>query len=189
MRWLLLLLVACGSEKVAAPTDGGLLIGDAQAPADAQPRDGGFDASDASLDASFDASLDTDAGHLDASAPDATDPCALEPLATLSSTQAVAQSATWEGQVIEIVGTATTMVSCTERVCPREEPCCNTCSGAVVIDGLIPLTSNKCYETGCAGTECAVTCRPAVLGVPGRYRGLLRGTAGGVSLELLGVDR
>lgn len=178
---LVLVGCQCGTDEPPPDDDldGNVVIG--MGDPDGGPRDGGppRDAGDLPRDGgggTEDGGFDDDAGVDDAGTPDAGDRC-LEPSETvLTSEEAVSDIATWDGHLVTVVGTATrTPYACTDLPCPKEDPCCNECTATILIDGLIEIADDACFgrETGCAGTECAQVCVPAVIGVDERFRGVL----------------
>jgi hypothetical protein len=194
-RWFRLsaafLLVAaacdCGDEMPPDdPFDGNVIVGDGTIP-DAEE--------DAEADAAEDAAIDAAADTGDATdvMPDSGDRCSEPAVATLTSSQAIDQIGALAGMIVEITGTATrTALGCTEMACPPDDPCCNTCTGSVAIDGAILLSGGSCFTPppGCSGTNCpgTVTCRPPLLGVPQTFKGTLIQLGNAVGLELFSVD-
>ena len=102
--------------------------------------------------------------------------CNEAPQAMLTAPQAIARNAEFEGMVVDITATATVVVlSCTELQCSDKNPCCNSCDGEVLLDGLIEILPNSCFAApGCDGTNCDVICMPTTLPVQRTYRGRLR---------------
>jgi hypothetical protein len=184
---LLLGAIAC-DEDAPDPNDvfdGNVLIGDARAldatSRDAEPApdrellpEAGLDARpDATPDAALDAALD--AGF----------PCEGEPAETLTATEARARAPALDGLRVDVTGTATVgALACTERTCPPEMPCCNTCTGTISVEGQVILLPSVCMpRVGCAGDQCDQVCSP-VLGLAQTFRGVLRDRQQGPVLEL-----
>lgn len=181
----------CGGEGTPTdPFDGSFIAGDAE-PVDAAPdpdggpRDAGIEDSGAPRDAA-----PADADPTDAEPPDAgPDPCLAPPVAEVSAAEARAMAGGLAGQVIDLTGTATAAaLECTDLACPPEDPCCNTCIAAVLVDG-VRLAGGPCFDPAplCAGSECAQTCRPPILGIPQVFRGVLSTAAPDLQLLLQSV--
>lgn len=164
--------------------DGNVLIGDASSVAlDGSTEDGGDDAGAdrAETGPSDGATGDANVGDLgpepDAGAPDS-GTCSLEPTETLNVTEAEMRAAELDGQVIALVGTATTgTVRCTRISCPADDPCCNTCTAPLLIDGEVAVVASECFEeVGCEGDSCSMllVCRPPADPVARSYVGRLR---------------
>jgi hypothetical protein len=177
----------CGDPMPPDDTfDGNVIVGDGSSLPDAE-ADSGFDGGEP--EAGQDAG-EHDTGEPDAT-PDAGDRCVEPAVTVLTSSSAVAEVGMWAGMIVEITGTATqTGLSCTDRACPPDEPCCNTCTASVTIDGRVLLTGGECFTPppGCSGNECAQTCRPLLLELPQTFRGELIDRGEGVALELFSVD-
>ncbi len=178
---LALSLFACGGDdddSTPLPMDGNVIVGMDRdgGPRDAgPPRDGG-----PQPDAGFRDGGDRDGGTRDGGPlrdggpADAGDVCDVTPTATLTAEETLAEASMRDGTIVEVVGTATrTPYACTELPCPKENPCCNTCAADIIVDGVLPLAADACFgpRVGCAGTECAQTCQPALLGLPNRFVG------------------
>lgn len=185
----LVLLVSLGCAGTEPPPDdtfdGNVIIGeppaDGGAPREAGVPDGGPDPVDAG-------SPEDASEPEDASPTDAGDPCAEAPALALTASAAVTRAELLAGQLIEVSGLPTQgELSCTDDVCGEEEPCCNTCQAEVSVDGILRLEASACFAIvpGCSGSECAVVCRPALLGVPQRFVGWLDPT--GPTLQLQAV--
>jgi hypothetical protein len=184
---LALLATACDCGEGMPPDDtfdGNVIVGDGSVPdveVDAETDSGALDStiSDGPADA---------ADAADA-IPDSGDPCSEPAVAVLTATAAIAELSTWQDMIVEITGTATaTGLSCTNRACPPENPCCNTCTATVAIDSVVPLIDGLCFSgAGCSGNECTQVCRPPLLGLPQRFTGTLR-DRGGAQLELHSVS-
>ncbi len=199
-RLAMALLALCACSEQAAPDIPGLagnvIVGDALV--DLGPADvGAEDLGDAGPDedigavdlAELDAGSADDAGDL--GPPDLGDPCAQTPVATLTSSQAVAELSTYEGMVVEITGVLEQgALECTDNACTKTDPCCNLCTAPVRIDQRVTLTQTACFTPapGCAGTNCAQTCRPPLLGLSQRFSGRLVNAQGAAVLELLAID-
>lgn len=118
-----------------------------------------------------------------------TDPCEAAAEAVLTAT-AAAEASELFGAIVEVSGVATDAdVICTSEPCPPDNPCCNTCSGRVVLDGELLLSDSECLTLapGCRGTTCTLVCSPPLLGLPERYRGRLTETIDGPELEVFEV--
>lgn len=185
--------------------DGNFIVGDAaegdRGPGlDALQEDvdqGLRDAGDAGLgDVEEDAAADL--GLLDASPPDGEpedagpDPCDVVPELTLTASAAFAQAQSLDGRPVAIEGVlGLGPVLCTDRACPVEDPCCNSCTASLRLDEILPVVSSACLtNVGCDGDDCGLVCRPAVLGGAATYVGIVRDdpVAGG-QLELISVNR
>lgn len=121
---------------------------------------------------------------------DGGDPCAAPATQTLSATAAFAAVDRLAGAVIEVTGTATVgPLICTRRGCSMAMPCCNTCQGPVLIDGVLEVLGNACFRNpGCNGDECRVACLPQTLGISQHFRGQLqRGPNNQPGIALFGV--
>jgi hypothetical protein len=163
---------------------------------DAASRDAEPDAAaDAEHEDAIDAGPDAEPADTAEAAPDALpvdSACNEAPAVVVTTTEAIARSAMLEGMIIDLAGTATVgRESCTHDACGDGGSCCNACTATVSIDGVVPLVSSECiaFRSGCAGNECALACRPPVIGVPQRFRGRLGADRanGGVLLELFEV--
>lgn len=181
--WILLLAVACSGDDddgPMLPPDGNVIVGEDP---DAGPRDAGVRRDGGLVDAGQrDGGLrdggSRDAGSIerDGGPPDGGDRCQVTPVVTLSAADAVAEAATHDGMIVAVVGTAErTDFACTDQPCPKEDPCCNTCTADILVDAVLGVTADPCYgpRVGCAGTECVQSCQPALLGVPDRFVGRL----------------
>ncbi len=181
----------CGGGPPDDTFDGNVIVGDGSIPD--SPTDAEADATssgDVGDSGRVDSSTDGGADARDA-APDAGDRCSEPAVAVLTATEAVDQISTWAGMIVEITGTATrTALDCTDRTCPQDMPCCNTCTATVTVGGRVSLLGGECFTPPpeCSGSECAQVCRP-LLGLPQRFRGTLRDRgAAGVGLELFSVS-
>lgn len=182
------------SDPIPDPnSDGNVLISDAQidAGADSGVTDAGPDAAEVGLDAAEpDATLDAgpeDLGQEEDAGPDGGSLCDEVSTGTFTASVVLSQAPLLDGQVLEVVGTATTTAPvCSRRACPPESPCCNTCTAQVVLLGGPRLIGSACasFLPGCSGDECGLVCRPPVFGVPQTFRGRLVATASVVNLEL-----
>lgn len=171
----------CSSDPLIDDTfDGNVVIGDATrvdsrdaALADAKPDAMVTDATSSDVITTDSRIVDAD---LDAGGEDAMVICADAPVATLTASAAATQARALDGVVVDITATATVgPLSCTEIACGAGNPCCNRCTGPVVLDGIVEILSNRCFASpGCEGTECRVVCMPLTLGIEGTYRGVLR---------------
>ena len=173
----LALAVACTDAAETSSADASsVVIGDARAP-DARP--GPID-----IGPAVDSGL-ADAADLDTGTPDAGTLCDEAAVAVVTATAVAERAALLDGEVIVVTGTITQgTIRCTTIAC--EEPCCNTCSAALSVGPLV-LVESACFSTPeCRGTECGVVCRPPTLGLPARYRGVLR--AQPLELELIAVE-
>ncbi|MCK6550537.1 hypothetical protein L6R52_32165 [Myxococcota bacterium] len=178
--------------------DGNVVVGDATPPRDATPRDAIVADADAlGADAPADAAdAEVDEAGTDAEAPDAEAPidagpdCAPSATATLGATTAIARADVLAGAVVDVTGTATIgALRCQGATCTDGGACCDVCAADVTIDGVLPLRASECFPSvGCAGSECTQLCRPAVLGIPRRFRGRLVAPGGDVALELIAVE-
>ena len=176
---LLLAGCQCGTETPPPDDDldGNVVIG--MGDPDGGPRDGGppRDAGEA-RDAGRDGGTVTDdAGVEDAGVEDAGDRCAEPSVELLTSEEAESRAPMLDGQIVTIVATATrTPYVCTMNPCSKKDPCCNTCEATILLDGLVELGADPCFgaTAGCAGTNCAQVCVPALIGVEERFRGRLR---------------
>ncbi len=185
---VLAFVAACSGDDDGGPMlppDGNVIVGedldggrrDAGPPRDAGPFDGGTRDGGASDGGDVDGG-DRDGGGADrdGGTRDGGDLCDVTAVASLSAADAVAEAAARDGTIVEVVGTAThTPYACTDQPCPKEDPCCNTCTANIVVDGVLRLAADPCYgpRVGCSGTECVQSCQPALLGVPDRFVGRL----------------
>ncbi|MEM7674543.1 MAG: hypothetical protein AAF449_00920 [Myxococcota bacterium] len=164
--------VACSDPIEMTTADTGSTAMDATADADAAadtgPSDTGSIDADIEDTGLFDAGSSEDAGDAGAF-------CNQTAIAEVTAEEAIAQADTLDGEVIVLTGTATSgQQLCTLRACPPNDPCCNVCTADVLV-GSITFVSSACVDdVGCGGTECGLVCRPPTLGLPGRYRGILR---------------
>lgn len=202
-RLAMALFALCACSEQAAPDvpslDGNVIVGDALVdlgPPGADVADLGPDEDLGMADLpAFDTGLDEDAGVdlgiEDMGPPDLGDPCALMPVATLTSSQAVAELSTYAGMVVEIVGVLEQGdLECTDNACTKADPCCNLCTAPVRIDQRVTLAQTACFTPapGCSGTNCAQTCRPPLLGLSQRFSGRLMDVQGEPRLEILRID-
>lgn len=135
---------------------------------------------DARVDAGSMDATSTDAGTgMDASLPDAQDPCLNVTITTtVTASSARTRIDELDGQLVLLTGTATTgPVSCTDLACPPEDPCCNECQANVSVDGIAIVSSECISSVGCTGTECRLVCVPPVLPFESVFRGRLVKTA------------
>jgi hypothetical protein len=80
---------------------------------------------------------------------------------------------------------------CTLRACMPENPCCNSCSGNLVLkDGgeLLIRGSYNGKEIGCRGDECNLTCFPLERGRTYRVYGTLEEEDGKIYLIIESFD-
>jgi hypothetical protein len=196
---VLLVALASGCADTPPPSqlDGSFVIGDG-APPDARPvpdarptdaqaddgavvEDGAIAVDGARMDAAEDlgdgGSRDVRPG-LDGEALDGAlpDPCARTATLTRTATAVVAEIVALDGLWVDVVATASIgPVNCTRRACPSENPCCNTCTADLLLDGQLPLVPGACAaRVGCSGDECNVVCTPPVLGFAQTFRGVVR---------------
>ncbi len=162
-------LWACADEPSMPPAgpDAGFISADTGP----EPQDTGVaEDADVPTDAGLaDADIGSDAEPMDA------DVCLTPAAFTVSATTAEQDLARLLGPVISLTGTATrTTLSCSERECPADNPCCNDCTARIRV-GDVLLRASPCYERmpGCAGSECSQTCRPPLFGLPQTFRGVL----------------
>lgn len=186
----------CADTPPPSQLDGSFVIGDgaapdARSPPDARPDTGSTDAAPDDGAVAADATAEEDAGHegldalprdggpsADAEALDGAlpDPCARTATITRTASAVVAEAAALDGLWVDVVATATIgPVNCTRRACTPEDPCCNTCTAELLLDGLFPLVAGACAaRVGCAGDECNLVCTPPVLGFAQTFRGVVR---------------
>lgn len=194
-------LSGCTDTPPPSQLDGSFVIGDGAAPdarpvldarpTDAQPdgaitEDGALAEDGARVDADddlgdtgpHDARLGDARPGLDAEALDGAlpDPCARTATITRTATAVVAEIVALDGLWVDVVATASIgPVNCTRRACPSENPCCNTCTAELLLDGLFPLVPGACAaRVGCSGDECNLVCSPPVLGFAQTFRGVVR---------------
>ncbi|MCC7386803.1 MAG: hypothetical protein IT384_33515 [Deltaproteobacteria bacterium] len=194
--WLLaLLLLLTGtrcSDGASGHGDGAdstVIVGDARprdatAPSDAADAGGARDADPADTDAAGPGGEDAADG--DALGGDTGVACDPPSDATLTASSALSALGTWDGHVVDVVGTATaTAQTCTDIACTPANPCCNRCTAELRIDHLLPLAPGPCAASvGCTGDECGLVCTPPVFGVQ-TFRGVLRSSP--ARLELVRV--
>jgi hypothetical protein len=197
-RWTALVLgglvVACSESTGGGGglfSDGSVIVWEAVADGGGQPL---VDAT-----ASDSGAPDADAGSGDPSdlGPDAgvepdvgVDPCRVPAVQALSATVAVARPELL-GEMVIVTGTPEPAdVVCDAVECPVDNPCCNDCSGAVAIDGVLRLADSACLtlSAGCRGTTCTLVCSPPLLGIAERFRGRLRENATLEVFEILTSD-
>ena len=151
----------CADDPIVAP-DASMLVGDALPIPDADSADIGF-------------APDADVGFPDVGFIDGGTICDETPVATVTATAIADRAAILDGQLVVITGElVANEPRCTDIACPPDNPCCNTCSATLRI-GPAMVTPSDCFAAaGCTGTTCAIVCRPPTIGLPGRYRGILR---------------
>lgn len=196
VAWASLGLVSgCADTPPPSQLDGSFVIGDGAAPdarpvPDARPADAAFvdgattdDAGpieDASADDTGaadarpgDGGARPDGETLDAALPD---PCARTATLTRTASAVVAEALVLDGLWVDVVATASIgPVNCSRRACPSENPCCNTCTAELLLDGLFPVVPGACAaRVGCEGNECNLVCTPPVLGFAQTFRGVVR---------------
>lgn len=190
-------LSGCTDTPPPSQLDGSFVIGDGAPPdarpvLDARPTDAALteDGAAAEDDARVDADDDLgDSGPHDAQRGDALpgldadaldgalpDPCARTATITRTATAVVAEVVALDGLWVDVVATASIgPVNCTRRACPSDNPCCNTCTAELLLDGLFPLVPGACAaRVGCSGDECNLVCSPPVLGFAQTFRGVVR---------------
>lgn len=109
----------------------------------------------------------------------------------LTATGAVARAGALGGVVVDVLGTSTVAASaCVHHECVDAGLCCDVCTATLAIDRAVTLAGSACFSPppGCAGNQCEQVCRPPVLGIRQRFRGLLVRSDGGVTLRLIAVD-
>jgi hypothetical protein len=163
-----------------APADGE----DGDAPDDLSPEDGADIADDTCPDCPDDADaardgLDETGGEIGG---DGGDACGDEEYVPFARLYPSLQSL--NGQEVLIEGVlASGQPSCTERLCPVTEPCCNTCAtrlGFVAERAFVPLEGLTAGAVGCTGDECSplASCAPGWPGEPLRGRFLVNDPPG-----------
>lgn len=195
--WLVALLLLLGITRCTDGTNGpgdsadsSVIVGDARprdavGPSDAGDAGGARDADPADTDAAGPGGQDA-ADGADALGSDTGVACDPPSDATLTASSALSALGTWDGHVVDVVGTATAaQETCTEIACTPANPCCNRCTAELRIDHLLPLASGPCATSvGCTGDECGLVCTPPVFGIQ-TFRGVLRSSP--ARLELVRV--
>jgi hypothetical protein len=190
-------LSGCTDTPPPSQLDGSFVIGDGAPPdarpvLDARPSDAAFTEDGAAAEDGARVDADDDLGDsgphdaqrgdalpgLDADALDGAlpDPCARTATITRTATAVVAEVVALDGLWVDVVATASIgPVNCTRRACPSDNPCCNTCTAELLLDGLFPLVPGACAaRVGCSGDECNLVCSPPVLGFAQTFRGVVR---------------
>ena len=117
---------------------------------------------------------------------------------TLTPGDVLSRKESLVGQRINVMGTAgISRAICTQAICTAEDPCCNSCSGTLVIgsDGETGVENTIALggeydgrEVRCWGTDCRMLCHPVAIGVRYIVTGIWNESNGEYYLELEGVD-
>ena len=138
----LVVVLGCGSSDPSSRT----AQGESLVSADASVEDPG--SGDAGTSGTTDASTDEVVG------------CDVPPAVEVSAADLVDRAESLHGEVVAVVGQVTAgPTQCTSIPCPMDNQCCNQCEATMAIAG-VQLTSSSCFNAGCSGNECSLTCRP-----------------------------
>lgn len=178
---LVALASACSPQEGPVPgvfdSDGGVIIwrpGDGGELPDGGPNDAGIE-EDLGADGGLDlGSLDGGATEDGGTTVDmGLDPC-LDPVELVTTASAAATVGSLLGRVVEVEGfLAAEAPICDGPACGPDDPCCQTCTAAVRLDGILDLQGGVCtpFSAGCRGTSCSLSCSPPLLDVPVAFRG------------------
>ncbi len=87
---------------------------------------------------------------------------------------------------VAVKGTATARLICTQIACRPENPCCNSCSGDLILEsGNNTLNLDfRDSASGCSGDSCNVDCQPLEKDEEYRLEGILGKSNGELVLEV-----
>lgn len=174
--WLLLgLSAACsdtGGPGAEPGVDGGVIFWRPSAGGDdlgvdrgtpdlGPPEDGGVDPADVGL---ADDGVGSDLG------PEGCD----DPVEAIVTASVAAAGGELVNSVVEVGGSLVVGPStCSDQVCPDDDPCCQRCTAPVRLDDVLELRVSPCtpFRAACQGSNCSLTCSPPLLGIPVRFRG------------------